>query len=208
MSAPSGPDAEASPGRRDSFHHGNLRAAALTAALEMVERDGADALTLREVAKAAGVNHRALYRHFADRDDLAVAVAALGFEALGRAIAEAMAGSGRTPGGMLRGYLSFALDRPRLYGLMFGMRGADFLTHPVLAPAVRGVTDLAAEAFRNPGDPPGFSLPLRDRVMLAWGTAHGLCDLWQRGALRARGRAEAEAYILGLLDLSPGQGSA
>jgi len=196
--------------KRDRFHHGDLRRAALDAAVAAVEGGGPDALSFRDVAAAVGVNHRALYRHFADKDDLAIAVAAVGFDRLRLDIAMCMAADGATPTGMLRGYVGFAMESPGLYALMFGMRGADFLAHPVLAPAVRGVLDLCADAFRDPRDPPGFNPDLRDRVMLAWGAAHGLCDLWRRGALRARSPAEARSYILDLLAarLSPGQGSA
>lgn len=190
---------------RDSFHHGNLRAAALDAARRLVEEQGPEGVSLRAVAAATGVNHRALYRHFADRDDLLAAVAAAGFGLLRDGIADAFTAGGVTPMAMVTGYVDFALGNPRLYALMFGMGGQAFLTHPILGPAVAGVTDLAAEAFRQPGDPPGFSLPLRDRVMLAWGSAHGLCDLWARGALRARGPAEARAYVLGLLGKSVGR---
>lgn len=207
--SPLTPDA-ASPAR-DRFHHGSLRLAAVAAALALVERAGTGALSLREVAKATGVNHRALYRHFADLDDLSVAVAAEGFGRLRDAIAAALEAGSTPPAAkaraMLGAYVDFALGNPRLYALMFTRPGADFLSHPVLAPAVAGVTDLAGEAFRRPGDPPGFSPALRDRVMLAWGAAHGLCDLWLRGALRARGREEAGDYIKDrLAELSWGQG--
>ncbi len=191
---------------RDRFHHGDLRDAAIRAALTLVDRDGPEALGLRAVAQAAGVNHRALYRHFADKDALAVAVAAIGFDRLADRVAGALAGVPDTADRtrpLLAAYVAFAFAEPGLYALMFGMRGQAFLDDPVLAPAVAKVTDLAADAFRRPGDPPGFSPALRDRVMLAWGTAHGLIDLWRRGALRARGAGEAQAYITGLLELSP-----
>ncbi|MFM2043240.1 MAG: hypothetical protein RLY86_1816 [Pseudomonadota bacterium] len=221
---------------RSRFHHGDLRNAALVAALTLVETQGPEALTLREVAAVAGVNHRALYRHFVDLDALRLELAGQGFHALADAIAAALvdlqvdglagvgAGAGAGAGGkraaLLRAYVRFALTRPDLYGLMFGMKGGDFLHHPVLAPAVRRVTDRAAEIFRRADDPPGFSDRLRDRVVTVWGLAHGLCDLWRRGALRARDPGEAEAYILALLaadpalrppsppGLSPGQGPA
>lgn len=191
---------------RDSFHHGALRDAAISAALSLVERDGPDGLSLRAVAEAAGVNHRALYRHFADKDALAVAVAAIGFERLADRIHGAIAES-PDPADDTRplqsAYVDFAFAEPGLYALMFGMRGQSFLDDPVLAPAVARVTNLAAVAFRRPDDPPGFSPAQRDRVIVAWGMAHGLIDLWRRGALRARGAEEARAYIAGLLELSP-----
>ena len=209
MSAPS---AESPPGgSRARFHHGDLRNAALAAALTLVETQGPEALTLREVAAAAGVNHRALYRHFADLDALRLDLAAQGFHALADALADALVEACTDPGkggrdgraALLRGYVRFALTRPNLYALMFGMKGGDFLRHPVLAPAVRRVTDRAAEIFRRADDPPGFSDRLRDRVVSGWGLAHGLCDLWRRGALRARDPGEAEAYILALLAADP-----
>lgn len=189
------------PPRRDSFHHGDVRAAALSAALARVEADGPDALSFRAVAAAIGVNHRALYRHFSDKHELALAVAAQGFDRLAAAIragVDADGGNAR-PGPLYRAYVDFALERPALYALMYGIAGQDYLTHPTLAPSVAKVTMLAARAFRRVDDPPGFSIALRDRVMRAWGEVHGLCDLWRRGALRARDADAAKAYILALL---------
>lgn len=188
------------PQRRDSFHHGDLRAASLAAALAMVEADGPDALSLRAVAAATGVNHRALYRHFADKHELTLALAAQGFDRLAAEIQAGFDADGQPAAGPLyRAYVDFALARPSLYALMYGIPGQDYLTHPTLAPSVAKVTRLAARAFRQPVDPPGFSIALRDRVMRAWGQVHGLCDLWRRGALRARNADAAKDYILALL---------
>lgn len=185
---------------RGRFHHGDLRAAALTAALSMVEQGGPDALSFRAVAAAAGVNHRALYRHFADKRDLTLALAAQGFDRLADAIEAGFARvGGPARAALFEAYVDFALDQPTLYALMYGIPGRDYLTNPTLAPAVARVTRAAGLAFRDQDDPPGFSSRLRDRVMRAWGQVHGLCDLWRRGALRARDQGAARAYILGLL---------
>lgn len=189
------------PVRRDSFHHGDVRAAALAAAMAMVAADGPDALSFRAVAAAIGVNHRALYRHFADKHELTLALAAQGFDRLAAVIQagfDAESGPAR-PGPLFGAYVDFALEQPALYSLMYGIPGQDYLTHPALAPSVAKVTRLAARAFRRPDDPPGFSIALRDRVMRAWGEVHGLCDLWRRGALRARDAGAAKSYILALL---------
>src|SRR5919107_731159 len=93
MSAPRkpGPGRSRVPARRKTYHHGDLRQALLDAALELLRAEGAAALTLRAVARAAGVSQAAPYRHFADRGALVAAVAEEGFERLGAAMMGAMA---------------------------------------------------------------------------------------------------------------------
>ena len=55
---------------KDRYHHGDLRNALVTASLSIIEREGADALTLRSAAREAGVSHAAPYAHFEDKEDL------------------------------------------------------------------------------------------------------------------------------------------
>ncbi len=60
-----------SPGpKRTTFRHGNLPEALLGAALRRIETDGSDSITLRDLARDTGVNHRAIYRHFPDKESL------------------------------------------------------------------------------------------------------------------------------------------
>ena len=112
------------------FHHGDLSAALVEVALEAIERLGHEAVSLRELAAAAGVSRAAPYRHFADRRALLSAVAGRGFAALDAAV---MAGSasGCTPRARLRcgarAFLRFAADRPHLFALLFA---TDLLTGP------------------------------------------------------------------------------
>src|SRR5438132_123766 len=61
--------------RPASYHHGDLRSALLAAALTMLKRTGPGALSLREVARKAGVSHQAPYHHFANREQLLAALA-------------------------------------------------------------------------------------------------------------------------------------
>jgi AcrR family transcriptional regulator len=61
--------------KRASYHHGSLREALLAAAFEIVENEGADALSVREVARRAGVSPAAPFRHFPDKQALIAAVA-------------------------------------------------------------------------------------------------------------------------------------
>lgn len=72
-----------------TYHHGDLRAACLRAARELLEEDGSAGLSLRAVARRAGVSATAPYRHFADRDALVSAVAAQGYRELAEHLAAA-----------------------------------------------------------------------------------------------------------------------
>ncbi|HWE88196.1 MAG TPA: TetR/AcrR family transcriptional regulator [Pseudonocardiaceae bacterium] len=110
------------PTSSSSYHHGDLRAACLRAARELLEEDGASALSLRAVARRAGVAHSAPYRHYADRDALVSAVAAVGY----RELAERLATAHPSPSipddlaAIAVAYVQFALQRPALFRVMFG----------------------------------------------------------------------------------------
>ena len=108
------------------FHHGNLRAVLLDQAEAVLRERGIDALSLRELARAAGVSHGAPRSHFIDRGALLDALAERGFGRLADAIREAAA---RVPGDHARAlraaaaaYVSFAVREPALVDLMFAAK--------------------------------------------------------------------------------------
>jgi AcrR family transcriptional regulator len=68
---------------RTTYRHGNLTAAALDAAYDLVARGERESSSLRQAAEAVGVVHRSLYNHFRDREALLDAVASEGFTRLG-----------------------------------------------------------------------------------------------------------------------------
>jgi AcrR family transcriptional regulator len=105
----------------DTYHHGDLRAACLRAARELLEEDGSAALSLRAVARRAGVSATAPYRHYADRDALVSAVAAEGYRDLAQHLAEAHPAPS-TPDELAAvavAYVQFALEHPALFRAMF-----------------------------------------------------------------------------------------
>jgi AcrR family transcriptional regulator len=104
------------------YHHGDLRAACLRAAMELLEEDGATALSLRAVARRAGVSPGAPYRHYADRNALISAVAAVGYLELGAHLAAAHPSPSTTDdlAAVAIAYVQFALARPALFRVMFG----------------------------------------------------------------------------------------
>jgi AcrR family transcriptional regulator len=162
-------------------HHGDLRRALLDAALDMVGEGELPALTLRAVARRAGVSVGAPYHHFADKGALLAEVAREGFVALGEvqaATAEAEPDSQRRLVRMGAAYVRFALAHHTHYTVMF-------LTPPgAVGGAVGGALQAAAMATfealvaaiggANPSLPPGLA---RQRALLAWGQAHGAVEV-------------------------------
>jgi AcrR family transcriptional regulator len=111
------------------FHHGNLRAVLLDQAEEVLRERGTDGLSLRELARAAGVSHGAPRSHFIDRNALLDALAERGFNRLTDEVREA---ASRAPGGYAAvlhaagaAYLAFALREPALHDLMFAAKARD-----------------------------------------------------------------------------------
>jgi AcrR family transcriptional regulator len=105
-----------------TYHHGNLRPALVRAAMELLEESGETALSLRAVARRAGVSPAAPYRHYADREALVSAVAAVGYRDLAERLAAAHP-SPSTPeqlANVATAYVQFALERPALFRIMFG----------------------------------------------------------------------------------------
>lgn len=101
------------------YHHGDLRRALLAAAGKIMEQEGALALSLRAVAREAGVSPAAPYHHFRDKAELLAAVAEEGFDGLGeamRAARDAEPGDALTAMGVA--YVMFARGNPTLYRVM------------------------------------------------------------------------------------------
>ncbi|MEV6591620.1 TetR/AcrR family transcriptional regulator [Streptomyces acidicola] len=96
------------------YHHGDLRRAILRAALDVIAADGPSALSLRDLARRAGVSHAAPAHHFKDRTGLLTAIAAEGFELLAAGIREA---TDLRDAGVR--YVRFAREHPAHFQVMF-----------------------------------------------------------------------------------------
>src|SRR3984893_1200048 len=104
------------------YHHGDLRAALVRAAMELLDESGETALSLRAVARCAGVSPAAPYRHYADREALVSAISAVGYRELAERLAAAHP-SPSTPDELASvaiAYVQFAVERPALFRIMFG----------------------------------------------------------------------------------------
>src|SRR6202020_2837575 len=103
---------------RPTYHHGDLRAAILTEAARLVAQRGADGVSLRSLARRAGVSHAAPAHHFTDKRGLFTALAAEGFRMLHQRTRPTL----RRPDALVAAgqrYVAFALDHPAHFGVMF-----------------------------------------------------------------------------------------
>jgi AcrR family transcriptional regulator len=158
------------------YHHGNLRDSLLDAADALLAQNGAQALTLREVAKGAGVSHAAPYHHFASREHLLAAVAARAFTGLAAAMAAADAASERGQAERLvdicEVYVEFARARPAQFRLMFGPLLAQKSRYPDFKQAAEAAFNVlltAATTFDAAHGP--------ELALTGWSLAHGLANL-------------------------------
>jgi len=157
------------------YHHGALRAALLAAADRLVRTRGGGAVTLREVARKAGVSHAAPYHHFRSRDELLAAVAAAGFDRLRVEIDTTLGGAPASPEARWRAgaasYLRFALDNGNLYRIMFDDAGSG--RSPALIAAARGAFEpLVAGARATTSEADAEEL-----ARTAWALLHGIAIL-------------------------------
>jgi AcrR family transcriptional regulator len=114
---------DTTPKPHNAYHHGYLRDALLAAALEILERDGLEALSLRKIATAVGVSHAAPAHHFPTLRHLLTGLAAIGFTRFDQGMRAEREISETYPPAQMRAaeraYIAFATSHPALFRLMF-----------------------------------------------------------------------------------------
>jgi len=169
------------------YHHGALREALLEQAERTVRDRGADALSLRELAREVGVSHGAPRRHFPDRQALLDAVAEAGFDRLGAELRAAADGAGEEFEPRLRAtaaaYVRFATRDPALLDLMFAgkHRETSGALHEAAENACAVMLELIAqgqaEGALEPGEPERVGLVL-------FSTIQGIASLVSAGIVQ------------------------
>jgi AcrR family transcriptional regulator len=175
------------PPTRASYHHGALREALLTACLDLIAAEGIGAVSLRRVAREAGVSPGAPYHHFADRAALLAALSTQGYELLAADFAAAKADAGgpvQALTAMVRAYVEFARRQPAYFRLIFRPELWEPEKHPETKAALHTAAGLLEDTV---GDcvAAGVVPPARrDALELtAWSLAHGLASLWLDGMI-------------------------
>jgi AcrR family transcriptional regulator len=106
-----------------TYHHGDLKNALVQAGVEILAEEGLGGLSLRKVAKQAGVSHAAPYAHFADKQALIAAISTEGFKQLYFQIEAVLEKDRGKPEKLLIetawAYVQFALNAPDRFKLMF-----------------------------------------------------------------------------------------
>ncbi len=167
----------------------NLREACLQEALAIIDAEGVERLSLREVARRLGVSHQAPYKHFPSRDHILAEIVTRAFDSFARHLDQRprLEDPHADLASMGRAYLDYARAHPLQYRLMFGDLLPDLKKHPemmrnakhafaLLSEGVRRVTALAA-------DPASDTETALD-ALFVWSTVHGLARILQSRALQ------------------------
>jgi AcrR family transcriptional regulator len=176
---------------RRAYHHGDLRKALIKVTLELIPTAGVRELSLREVARTAGVSHAASYRHFPSKESLLAAVAEEGFTKLADALRNSVRSCPQDPLARLQAagtaYVDFGVRHPHHLSVMFGGAISSFDDHPALQAAAAGAHNelraVVTEVLQ------GGELRAADEEVVeaaAWSIVHGLTVLLADRQIRSR----------------------
>ena len=185
-----GRPSRAGAGEATPYHHGALRDALLEAAERVLEREGLSGLTLRAVAREAGVSHAAPTHHFGDLTGLVSELAAIGFRQFNAAMAAA--GAPDLPlneRAMVRAkaYVAYAQAHPGMYGLMFRTERLDYSRpslHEAAEAAFAGLAGAVAAKRHETISGNALTLDQGSAIARAWSLVHGFTTLLLDGRLR------------------------
>jgi AcrR family transcriptional regulator len=166
----------------------DLQRTVLDASVALIHERGVSALSMREVARRAGVSHQAPYHHFGDREGILAAIAVEGFTALREGMVKSIAAIG-DPADRLTAvggsYVDFALRNPAHFQLMFRSDVVDPSRHPALKRCADAAFDLLVAVVSEVVEARGRGQPL-PLAVAAWALAHGLATLTIEGKLQRR----------------------
>jgi AcrR family transcriptional regulator len=188
------------------YHHGNLRQVLLEEAAEAIREGGVGGLSLRDLARRAGVSHGAPARHFPDKAALLTALATDSLERFQAALLGGMAEAGESALDRHRaigmGYVRFAIEHPAYFRLMTSRR--DFFepddefdaAYQRLFETIREATIAAQrEGWATERDPD-------DLLITSWSVVHGFAMLWVEGGIQDHfGSIDPETAVSAVIDI-------
>ena len=168
--------------------HENLKQACVEVALAIVEQEGVEKLSLREVARRLGVSHQAPYRHFKSRDHILAEIASRAYARFA-AYLEARPRSDDPHEDLHQmglAYLQYALEHPLQYRLMFGTELPDPKQHPDMmknASEAFSLLERAIDAVHDATRGLGPHASTKHDAMFIWSTLHGLAGTLESQAI-------------------------
>ncbi len=183
------------------YHHGDLRNALLQAGLEILDKEGSGAVTLRAIATRAGVSHAAPTHHFGNAKGLMTALATIAFDRLYASIAAAVDAAPKQTIEQVRaagrGYLGFAMSNPGLFRLMFTCSLVDDADPELQRAGGRAYQQLLSIAAPAAAQRGGRSTDDVSAVALQiWCTVHGFAHLLLEGQIDAPPGGGSPASLL------------
>jgi AcrR family transcriptional regulator len=187
-----------------SEQHGDVRRLVLDATIAIIESDGADSVSMREVARRAGVSHQAPYHYFGDRSGILAAISEEGFTGLAQAFRDVHRTEMPAAKAGFIAYLNFAREHVGHFRVMFRNDICGVITHELTQTAA----DSAFEELRlMVGRVTGPTVdPVHEFTfaMMLWSLAHGLATLVIDGPLpnKVPPGTDLEDQIQAIVDLS------
>ena len=173
--------------RKKTYHHEDLRGALIQSALKIISKHGIEDLTLREVARLAGVSHAAPYRHFKSKNELLAAVAEDGFKKLFEVQREARKQASPLQQLQALGvsYVLFATKNISHFRVMFAREFADKKEFPGLYEiANQTLNQLKQTIVECQKEKIIVSRSANEIALAAWAMVHGLADLTIAGQVK------------------------
>ncbi len=193
---------------QNSYHHGDLKNALIQAGIEILSEEGTGGLSLRKVARRAGVSHGAPYAHFADKQTLIAAIAADGHQKINERLKVVMADHTDDPlKQIVRAawtYVQFGLESPALYKITFSGAIQDEHSHSAFMQVSQDNMQLLktiVESCRKAGILDSNVMDAEMQVVSLWGMIHGLVSLWIQGQLPSHlmNRIQPEDMVIAAL---------
>ena len=170
----------------NSYHHGDLKNALIQAGIEIITQKGLNSLSLRSVAKKAGVSHSAPYAHFADKQALFAAIATAGHDRIKHKILTIIENTPQDPVRQLVEtafvYLDFGMEQPDLFRLTFSDVIEQERDYPALVQITQENFSLIKEIVGRCCNAGAFSDDPADLLaQTLWSAVHGTVSLIQQG---------------------------
>ena len=166
-----------------SEQHGDVRRLVLDAAIAIIESDGADSVSMREVARRAGVSHQAPYHYFGDRSGILAAISEEGFAGLAQAFRDVHETEMPAAKAGFIAYLNFAREHIGHFRVMFRNDICGVMTHELTAVAADSAFDelrLMVSRITGPEIDPNKAFTF---AAMLWSLSHGLATLVIDGPL-------------------------